>query len=242
LADDYVDAVATGNKKVSVPIKRGGSLRDGTMMADKGQIDQQLIDRLGSLVEQASGKQPTCRPLGVVTFTRTANLTEEFNTASLRLSVEGRSATTAGTVTVTIGYEGKLTCASPGPCSACPGVVLTETVQGSTTRNVQSPFELSRLANRIIGFELRPGTVRVTRKEDRFTEVGCATHTVETTEVWTMAPPEAGDLRAAGARIPGSGEASRTLTAPPGGHVCSLVPNHGQAFTTCQETLRWSIS
>jgi hypothetical protein len=241
LGDDYEDEIVNGRKR-SVPIKRGGSLRDGTMMADKGKIDQQLADRLGGLVEQASGKQPTCRPVGVVTFTRNANLTEEFNRASLQLSVEGRSAPNGGTLTVNIGYEGTLTCASPGPCSACPGTVLTETVRGSTTQNVQAPFELSRLANRIIGFELRPGTVRVTRKEDQFTNVGCATATVETTEVWTIAPPEAGDLRAAGARIPGSGEASRNLTAPPGGHVCSLVPNHGQAFTTCQETLRWNVS
>jgi hypothetical protein len=188
-----------------------------------------------------SGDRAIRKPrFGKVTFRRIAALDEPGEQAQLTLSLEGRIASNgARTFNATLQFRGTITCMSPGQCSACPGLVLTETAVGSVrSRRLSSPpFRVTRLSKTTYDLSLA-GRVTVERQRTEFTGEGCNTRTISTTEVWTFEASSAREIRGKPIKKL-SGSVGRSLQAPPGGHVCGL-PN-GWAFTTCNETLAWKL-
>jgi hypothetical protein len=194
----------------------------------------------GRLATSDTAVAPRKPRFGKVTFRRIAALDESGEHAQLTLSLEGRIASNgAKTFSATLQFQGTITCMSPGQCSACPGLVLTETAVGTVrSRRLSSPpFRVTRLSKTTYDLSL-VGRVTVERQRTEFTGEGCNTRTINTTEVWTFDTPSAREIRGRPIKKL-SGSVGRSLQAPPGGHVCGL-PN-GWAFTTCNETLAWKL-
>lgn len=185
--------------------------------------------------ERASGKPR----FGRVTFRRIAALDEPGESAQLTLSLEGKSPPKGvRTFNATLQFRGTITCMSPGQCSACPGVELTETAVGTVrSRRTASPFRVTPVSKTTYDLSLA-ARVTVERQRTEFTGEGCNTRSITTTEVWTFQTPSARQIRGKSIKRL-SGSISRSLQAPPGGHVCGL-PN-GWAFTTCDERLAWKL-
>jgi hypothetical protein len=179
---------------------------------------------------------------GKVTFKRVALLDEPGTQARLTLTIEARIARNgARTFNATLGFDGRIECMSPGQCSACPGVVLPETASGSVRaqRTRSRPLRITSLSKKTFDVGVA-ANLRVERQRTELTDQGCETRTVSTSEVWTFQSPSAREIGGKAIKKL-RGSVSRSLQAPPGGHVCGLAPYSGWAFTTCQETLVWKL-
>lgn len=195
-----------------------------------------LLKDPGASVDRASARPR----FGKVTFRRIAALDEPDEVAQLTLSLEGMIAPNgARTVNATLRFRGSVICMSPGQCSACPGLVLTDTAVGTvrSRRTASGPFQVIPLSKTTYDLRLA-AAVKVRRERTELTDEGCSTRKISTTEVWTLETPSAREIGGKPIKKM-SGRVSRSLQAPPGGHVCGL-PN-GWAFTTCEETLAWKL-